>query len=260
MWWQSLALVLVASALGACGNSDAPQTKNAAASKNSHSALMATGVPAAPAPTETTQKADKSSDVMQWLQMTSDKPIKPEGKANESKSAASTPAAPAPVQNPVAAAAPAPTPVPVAASPLPVPSKPTMMQVAASPANIVPNSTPAASASPAPAPANPPTSAVALANVPAAKPTPSPKAALEAIARPQPDFPIQARRNGITAGRVEAQITVGADGSVTDVKILKSEPRGVFDRAVTSAVSRWKYQPLPAPESEVAEFDFKADQ
>jgi TonB family protein len=49
---------------------------------------------------------------------------------------------------------------------------------------------------------------------------------------------------GVTAeGNVEIELHVGADGKVKDVKILKSEPAGVFDQATIDAAMKWKVTP-----------------
>ena len=37
--------------------------------------------------------------------------------------------------------------------------------------------------------------------------------------------------------------TVDVEGKTQDVRVESSEPPGVFDKAATSAVRRWRYEP-----------------
>jgi protein TonB len=57
-----------------------------------------------------------------------------------------------------------------------------------------------------------------------------------------PQYPLQARRRGLS-GYVKIQFDVLPDGEVRRLRILESEPPGVFDRAVLDAVKTWEYQP-----------------
>lgn len=101
---------------------------------------------------------------------------------------------------------------------------------------------------PAPAPTTPPPAATPAAPTPApvaAAPAPA-RTAPVAISTPQPAFPPQALRAGIT-GEVVVEYTIGTNGSVTDVRVVRSQPRGTFERAVLTTVRRWKFQPLDAP-------------
>jgi protein TonB len=56
-----------------------------------------------------------------------------------------------------------------------------------------------------------------------------------------PEFPRAARRAGVERGVVTARMTLDSDGNVTRVDIVQSEPRRVFDDAVTQALSQWRY-------------------
>jgi TonB family protein len=67
-------------------------------------------------------------------------------------------------------------------------------------------------------------------------------AAVVAISTPQPTYPEQAMRAGIS-GEVTVAFTVNADGDVSKVRIVSAKPRGVFDRSVLNAVAHWKFQP-----------------
>ncbi|MFT3761190.1 MAG: TonB family protein [Pseudoxanthomonas sp.] len=57
-----------------------------------------------------------------------------------------------------------------------------------------------------------------------------------------PIYPADAMKNRVT-GKVLVIVDVGADGSVTQAKIEKAEPAGVFDAAVLEAVGKWKFEP-----------------
>jgi len=58
---------------------------------------------------------------------------------------------------------------------------------------------------------------------------------------PRPRYPLDARRKGI-CGDVLIALKIGEDGKVLDTKILKSEPSGVFDKAVTEVIGKWRYK------------------
>ena len=62
------------------------------------------------------------------------------------------------------------------------------------------------------------------------------------LVRIEPEYPRRAQETGIE-GWVQVQFTVNAAGAVTDVFVVDSDPKGVFDVAATKAVQRWKYAP-----------------
>ena len=39
------------------------------------------------------------------------------------------------------------------------------------------------------------------------------------------------------------EVTIGADGSVKDVRVIQAEPKRMFDRNVIRAVLKWKFKP-----------------
>jgi len=99
-------------------------------------------------------------------------------------------------------------------------------------------------------PAAPPPAPVAASVVPAPRnSTPVP------VSTPQPSYPPDAQRAGKT-GEVVASFTINADGSVGDVRIVSSKPRGVFDRNVQSAVRRWRFQAMDKPQTVTRTFSF----
>jgi protein TonB len=61
------------------------------------------------------------------------------------------------------------------------------------------------------------------------------------VQRVEPEFPHEAVRAGIDHGTVKARMTLAGSGEVTRVEILDATPRRLFDRAVVSALSQWKY-------------------
>jgi len=69
---------------------------------------------------------------------------------------------------------------------------------------------------------------------------------LRPLSTPAPKFPTEALRAG-QSGEVQVEFTVGTDGSVSDVRVVKATPPRVFDREAISAVRRWRFQPVPAP-------------
>lgn len=69
-----------------------------------------------------------------------------------------------------------------------------------------------------------------------------------------PRYPTTAVRAN-QEGWVEVTFTITPEGSVDDVKVVDAEPRHVFDRAATEAVSRWKFQPATQDGTPVASQD-----
>lgn len=62
------------------------------------------------------------------------------------------------------------------------------------------------------------------------------------IVRIEPRYPRKALMEGIS-GWVRLEFTILADGTVSDVKVIDSKPRQVFDRSAYQAVLRWKFKP-----------------
>jgi TonB family protein len=103
--------------------------------------------------------------------------------------------------------------------------------------------------------ANPPPP---MAAVEPARPMPAPaqSAALKAISKPQPMFPREAMRANVDKGRVTARLFIAADGSVSKVDIVSSQPGRVFDREVRDTVMRWRFEAPGQPRQADVEFDF----
>jgi len=58
-----------------------------------------------------------------------------------------------------------------------------------------------------------------------------------------PEFPEIAREQDLT-GFVDLEFMVHADGSVTDVTVLRAQPVGVFEKPAVAAVRQWRYRPV----------------
>lgn len=69
---------------------------------------------------------------------------------------------------------------------------------------------------------------------------------LRPLSTPAPKFPTEALRAG-QSGEVQVEFTVDPDGSVSNVRVVQSNPPRVFDREAISAVRRWRFQPISAP-------------
>ena len=78
----------------------------------------------------------------------------------------------------------------------------------------------------------------------------------------RPKYPWRARANGVE-GFVELAFEVDPDGNVGEVEVLGSIPEGIFDRAASSALRKWKFLPLPDGEATrrmVKTFDFSLEE
>ena len=63
------------------------------------------------------------------------------------------------------------------------------------------------------------------------------------LVRINPQYPRKARMLNIE-GWVKVRFTITPIGTVTNLQILDSHPKDIFDQATIQAVSKWKYQPL----------------
>jgi protein TonB len=72
-------------------------------------------------------------------------------------------------------------------------------------------------------------------------------------------YPAEAARDGITRGRVVAQLQVGEQGRVEHVEILEAQPPRVFDREVRRALAQWRYAPPGAPRQVAVELVFRLE-
>lgn len=58
-----------------------------------------------------------------------------------------------------------------------------------------------------------------------------------------PVYPRFARERDIE-GWVDLEFTVATDGNVRDIVVVGAQPNGVFDRAASDAVARWRFEPV----------------
>lgn len=58
-----------------------------------------------------------------------------------------------------------------------------------------------------------------------------------------PSYPTRAIRRGIE-GRVEVQFDINTQGKAVNVRVIRSEGRGVFDKAVLNALAQSQFQPI----------------
>ena len=65
---------------------------------------------------------------------------------------------------------------------------------------------------------------------------------LDRIEWQDPVYPREALRNR-TRGRVQLEFTITPAGTVRDVVVVDAEPSGVFDRAATDALAKWRFKP-----------------
>jgi protein TonB len=68
-------------------------------------------------------------------------------------------------------------------------------------------------------------------------------AALKRTKYSPPEFPTNALAKRIS-GSVTVEYIVGTNGEPRDVRVIEATPPGVFDRAATTAVKHWHYEPL----------------
>jgi TonB family protein len=171
------------------------------------------------------------------------------------------PPAAAPAETPATAATtPAKPPEPKPAEPKPTTTAPATPTAALppppppKPAPVTPTPTPAPTpATTAPAP--PPPAPVATTPPPEPTPAPARSSRLVPVSTPQPPYPPEAARAS-QKGQVIATFTVNTDGSVGNVRIVKSTPRGVFDGTVKGTVARWRFQPLDESRDVTQTFTF----
>lgn len=80
------------------------------------------------------------------------------------------------------------------------------------------------------------------------------------IEQPATRFPIRYPQSAEAAqieGRVVLSVTIMPDGSVTNIRVVRSSPPGVFENAAVQSVSRWKYRPSGVVRTNVLiEIDF----
>ena len=104
-----------------------------------------------------------------------------------------------------------------------------------------------------------PAANVVASAAPTARPVPPKEvaSAVTVISREQPDFPRDAIRAGVESGSVRARVIINAAGGVSSVVIVEARPTRVFDRSVTQALLRWKFNPGADGRTYETEINFK---
>jgi len=82
-------------------------------------------------------------------------------------------------------------------------------------------------------------------------------AQLRPVSKVEPEFPREAQLASVDKGRVKARLTIDAAGEVTRVDIVESNPRRIFDRAVTRSLSQWRYEKGADGRTVDVDLDFK---
>ena len=75
-----------------------------------------------------------------------------------------------------------------------------------------------------------------------APPKPAIRKGITPISKVDPIYPREAIRAGVAKGKVVARLSIDEKGLVTEVRIVESDPPGVFDKEVRRALSQWKFQ------------------
>ena len=146
---------------------------------------------------------------------------------------------------------------------VPVPVAAKSPEVKATVAEIKPAAPTVATPPPVPVLAAPlvtaPAANVVASAAPTARPVPPKEiaSAVTVISREQPDFPRDAIRAGIESGSVRARVIINAAGSASSVVIIEARPTRVFDRSVTQALLRWKFNPGTEGRTYETEINFK---
>ncbi len=122
---------------------------------------------------------------------------------------------------------------PKAATPTPAP-----------PALAAPTSAAPSPARTAAAESAPPTTAPATVKTAVAPPQPKSTTLIApiAIAKVTPEYPPQAKRRNVE-GFVELEFVVNELGGAEDIRVVRSEPQGTFDRSAVRALMRWRFKP-----------------
>jgi protein TonB len=120
---------------------------------------------------------------------------------------------------------------------------------------------PAPEPEPEPAPPPPPPQPVVTAPPPApAQPVGETRPA-RPLRQVQPSYPPDAARRR-QEGWVELSFTIGVDGRVSDVQVVRAQPARVFDREAISAMQQWTFEPAlrdgqPVPSRGARRMEFR---
>lgn len=84
---------------------------------------------------------------------------------------------------------------------------------------------------------------------------------VRALSRQQPYYPHSALLFCIS-GQVKVRFTIDAQGKPNNIRVVESEPKGVFDRATRQTIERWRFTPAcregePAAREAVQTIEFR---
>ena len=65
---------------------------------------------------------------------------------------------------------------------------------------------------------------------------------LTPLSRIPPLYPMRARRRGVE-GWVRVRFIVNEEGRAQDIRIVESDPKGIFERSVSRCVAQWRFTP-----------------
>jgi protein TonB len=137
----------------------------------------------------------------------------------------------------------------------PVPAPPPAPAAISDPPAAVPSSAAVQTSPSQPTPAPPVPAAERAAPVQATAAAPAARVP-EVVFRPALRYPAMAERRRLE-GFVEIEFTIGADGSVSELEVLRSEPEGVFEREALAAMERWRFAPPASPMRARRTLEFK---
>lgn len=124
----------------------------------------------------------------------------------------------------------------VASGPISAPAPPLPAEPTSEPPPVA-AATPQTTELPTPAPVSPPPPPVSEAARSAATDTPA-----RLLNNPPLNYPSQARRQRLE-GWVEVEVRIDERGEVTEARVLRGEPNGIFDREALRTAQRWRFSP-----------------
>lgn len=79
---------------------------------------------------------------------------------------------------------------------------------------------------------------------------------LVANVKRNPRYPRKAKMRKIS-GHVQLSFTINTDGSVSNVAVLDSKPKGYFEKSSVKAIKHWKFKALKEAKDAVITFNFR---
>lgn len=79
---------------------------------------------------------------------------------------------------------------------------------------------------------------------------------LQAIKRVEPQYPRKARIRR-KSGFVELGFSINKNGLVSNVKVISSKPKGLFERSSINAIKKWKFKRSESSKNATITFNFR---